>query len=297
MVRRKLILVGQVIAVIGANSQLGKCFINKTTHKIEAFSSNSLNLLEFNKIEELFQPKLYDAVLNFSAFNDVEDAENNNNALILNHLVVDKISALCSASNVFFIHISTDYVFDGTKPLNDESQKPNPINKYGLSKLLGEQSVVKNCTKYIIIRTSWLYSHYKSPSNFLFNIKSLLDSDSDTLYGAIDSFGSPTSALNLAEGIERVLKKFFISSVKYGVYHFADIGNVSRFIFLKRIIDELSMAENLNRKVIKEVQNSYFQLRAPRPLNTSLNCKKFAKEFQYKFESWDNALVKTIKKL
>ena len=72
---------------------------------------------------------------------------------------------------------------------------------------------------------------------------------------------------------------------------------MSRFIFLKRIIDELSMAENLNRKVIKEVQNSYFQLRAPRPLNTSLNCKKFAKEFQYKFESWDNALVKTIKKL
>jgi dTDP-4-dehydrorhamnose reductase len=286
-----------VIAILGANSQLGKCFLDQTKYQTQEFYSRSLNLLEVDEIEESFHPKLYDAVINFSAFNDVEDAESNDNALVLNYHAVDKISALCSKNDIFFLHISTDYVFDGSQPSNSENQKPNPINKYGLSKFLGEQAVRQNCKKYLIIRTSWLYSHHQSPSNFLFNIKNLFESDADILYGAIDSFGSPTSAVNLADGIERVLKYLFESTIAYGTYHFSDIGNVSRFTFLKKIEDELSKLNSADRKIIREVKNSYFQLCAPRPINTSLNCSKFSKEFQYQFENWDNALIKTIKKL
>ena len=175
-----------MIAILGANSQLGKCFLDQTKYQTQEFYSRSLNLLEVDEIEESFHPKLYDAVINFSAFNDVEDAESNDNALVLNYHAVDKISALCSKNDIFFLHISTDYVFDGSQPSNSENQKPNPINKYGLSKFLGEQAVRQNCKKYLIIRTSWLYSHHQSPSNFLFNIKNLFESDADILYGAID---------------------------------------------------------------------------------------------------------------
>ena len=286
-----------MIAVIGANSQLGKCFINSTNYKVKQYLSSDLNLKNIKNIDQSFDPKRFDAVINFSAFNNVEDAEKNADAFILNHLAVERIAELCSKNKIFLIHISTDYVFDGLDQFYDETYIPNPINKYGLSKLLGEQAIRKYCEEHIIIRTSWLYSNQLSQNNFLYKIKKMLDQNSNTFFGVIDSFGSPTSALNLANGIEIVLNQFFNSSLKFGTYHFADIGNVSRYDFLKKILIELSTLKPHKKIDLEKVTNSYFNLVAPRPKNTSLNSELFSKEFHYEFESWDNALIKTIEKL
>jgi len=286
-----------VIALIGSNSQLGKCFSEQTKFNIFKLDSHDLNLKHIDEIKESLNTKKFDVVINFSAFNDVEDAEKNEDAFLVNHLAVKKIAELCKRDNAFFIHISTDYVFDGSAQFYDEKCTPNPINKYGLSKLLGEEAIRNYCTEYIILRTSWLYSHHISPNNFLHNIKKNFDLNSNTMYGSIDSFGSPTSASNLADGVETILNYFFDSSLKFGTYHFADIGNISRFKFLEKILADLSKLNPEKKKILEKVENSFFNLVAPRPLNTSLNCDLFSKEFHYQFENWDNALSKVVKKL
>ncbi len=282
-----------MITLLGKNSQLSKCLVDKIKYPIDVLSSNDIDLRDHKEIEVVLKKFSNKILINCSAFNDVEDAESNQDAYKINHIGVQQIAKFCAANNIVFIHISTDFLFDGKKGLYIETDSTNPINHYGESKALGEFAIQKLCKKYIIIRTSWLYSHLETKNNFLSKIKSLALKDNQVLFGADDIIGSPTSSLNLAEAINKILESLDAYDFSLNLFHFSDVGSISRYRFLTEIIKKLNIKFNLSNSV-QPIQNSYFNLSAPRPNNTSLDSTLFSETFKFRSQDWKKALHKTI---
>ncbi len=285
-----------MITLIGKNSQLGMSLLDKINVHVDQISSNDLDMRDTSRIVNKLQNFNNKILINCSAFNDVEDAEINKDAFLINHLAVKEIAKYCSETNVFFIHISTDFVFDGVKGSYSEADKINPLNKYGKSKAAGEKVIQEYCNRYVIIRTSWLYSHFPTKNNFLFKIKTMMKEGRKDLYGANDIFGSPTSANSLAEAILAVLPHINDQTKFNTIYHFADVGRVSRFVYLQEI-NSLINKKFKFCSVVKEVDNDFFKLAAPRPADSSINNSLFCNTFSYQASEWRASLQKTVELL
>ena len=284
-----------MITLIGSNSQLAKCFQSISLLPIDAISSDDLDLRNYKDIATHLSKYKNKILLNFSAYNDVEGAEIDSDADLINNVAVGEIAKHCSNQGIFLCHISSDFVFDGLKGDYAESDPTNPINKYGQSKLDGEQLIQRHCKNFIIIRTSWLYSHLDTQNNFLSKMKSILQKNHQELVGADNIFGSPTSAMSLAKAINHFLLKSRIGSHQNlnMIYHYADVGRVSRYEYLCEITSLINHKFNLQNTVIK-APNSFFQLKAPRPQDTSLNSLLFSKTFSHSSQCWKSSLSETI---
>jgi len=286
-----------VIAVIGGNSQLGQCFVSLASFPLEIFYSNNLNLLQYSKIRENLKSNQSRYLINFAAYNDVESAESSKETNIINYIAVKELAMHCAETNKILINISSDYVFDGLKGNYIESDPTNPINKYGESKMLGEQAIQEHAEEYIIIRTSWLYSHLPTKNNFLNKLKPMLLKNNQTFSGANDVYASPTSALSLAEALLHMIQHISTKDQSYKkIYHFCDRGRISRFKFLVELNKLFNLKFNLSNSVVP-VSNSFFNLNASRPADTSLNAELFDQNFDYKRAKWDTALQNIINKI
>ena len=282
-----------MITLLGKNSQLGMSLTNQSEFHIDGISSKDLDLRNADNIDKVLEKYDNKILINCSAFNDVEEAETNDDAFLINHIAVEKIAKYCSKSKIFFIHISSDFVFDGKKGHYTEFDKTNPINAYGRSKVGGEQSIQEFCNNFVIIRTSWLYSHYPTKNNFLHKIKNLLHQEKSHLYGARDIYGSPTSANALARGILSMLEYLEDSSKFNQIYHFSDRGRVSRFHYLCEISNLIYKRFKISKSV-QEVDNEFFKLSAPRPIDTSLDSSLFCQNFSYNHKDWKTSLNETV---
>jgi len=260
---------------------------------LDILSSLDLDLRNSTNIKKILGKFSNKIIINCFAYNNVEEAENSKDAFEINHKGVEEIAKFCADNKILLIHFSTDFVFDGKKNLYTESCLANPINNYGKSKLAGEQAIKKFCDKYFIIRTSWLYSHLETKNNFLNKIKTLALKNNQTFYGADDVFGSPTSALSLAAGVNALIQSIEDNNFQNKLFHFSDLGCVSKFNLLKEIINQLNQKYNLSNKVVP-VSNSYFKLLAPRPFNTSLNSSLFSNTFDVNQLEWKDSLKQTI---
>ena len=223
------------ILVTGANGQLGseiKMLAPNYPHfnfiftDIDDFPLDQSAVIQtnFNKL----QP---DIVINCAAYTAVDKAEQDTVlADAINHLAIATLARLCNESGAKLVHISTDYVFDGTSPIAyTEEDKPNPKSVYGLTKLAGETACLKNCPESIIIRTAWVYSEFGN--NFVKTMLRLM-SEKDTLNVVNDQVGSPTYAADLAQVILTIL-----DSTKWvsGMYHYSNAGEISWFDFAQDI--------------------------------------------------------------
>ncbi len=238
-----------------------------------------------------FQPSY---IFNFAAYNYVDNAENDEQNTLINSTAVKIIAEYCNDKDIPLLHVSTDYVFDGMQGNYLENDLTNPINEYGRAKLAGESSIQSICKDYIIIRTAWLYSNGRN--NFLNKIKTQFIAEGN-LKGAIDIFGSPTSSDSLAEGILEVFKRLEKKNLKSGIFHFANKGRVSKYQFINAINILLSKKLGQEKKDITKVKNIDFELKAPRPYDTSLNVNKFEAEFNFLLPEWEAELSKIITKL
>jgi len=289
--------VGILITLIGGRSQLAQCFLPISKYPITVLNSEDLNLTNLTSIKSKLSLDKNKYLINFAAFNDVELSESSSDADIINNLAVKELAQHCSETNKVLIQISSDYVFDGLKGNYVESDFPNPINKYGQSRYLGELAIQENASQYVILRTSWLYSHLPTQYNFLSKVKSVLLKNNQILSGSIDAIGSPTSASSLADAINHMMGKILHHQKPLNkIFHFSDIGKISRYCFLEKIINIYNKKFNLCNE-INQVSNSSFDLKAKRPLDTSLNCQLFEATFDYKRIEWDTALKKTINQL
>ena len=219
------------ILVTGANGQLGsELFVLSSSYtNYDWFFADRTKITLDNL--ELLEAQLNeikpDIVLNCGAYTAVDKAETEKEtAFTVNHLAVELIAKYASENKAKLIHISTDYVFDGTSStaLNEEA-KTNPINVYGESKLAGEIACVKENPDSIIIRTSWVYS--KFGNNFVKTMQRLMQ-ERDAINVVNDQIGSPTYAADLALAMMAVLEAPKWVS---GIYNYSNEGEISWYDF------------------------------------------------------------------
>jgi dTDP-4-dehydrorhamnose reductase len=257
------------ILVTGANGQLGSEIKMLAPHypnfdfiftDIEDFPLDQSEVIEAN-----FKSIQPDIVINCAAYTAVDKAENDSVvADAINHLAIATLAHLCAASGARLIHISTDYVFDGTSPIAyTESDLPNPKSVYGVTKLAGETACLKNCPDSIIIRTAWVYSEFGN--NFVKTMLRLM-SERDTLSVVNDQVGSPTYAADLAQVILTILDSNHWES---GIYHYSNAGEISWFDFAEDIKEIANITCD-----IKGIPASSYPTPAERPAYSLLDKAK-----------------------
>ncbi|WP_407461663.1 dTDP-4-dehydrorhamnose reductase [Methanobrevibacter sp.] len=226
--------------------------------------SKDLDITDEEKVVEFVCENSPELVINAAAYTAVDDCETHyDDAYAVNALGPKNLAIACNKLDIPLVHISTDYVFDGTKrtPLI-EADKLGPQSAYGKTKLAGEEFIQENTDKYFILRTAWLYGLHGN--NF---VKTMLDlaENHDEITVVDDQVGSPTYSFDLAVAITNLL-----FSDKYGIYHVTNEGECSWYEFAK-LIFELS---NIDVKVVP-VTTEEFPRPAPRPHYSVLNNKKW----------------------
>ncbi len=288
-----------MIILFGKRSQLGREFCKHSSQTIKAFNSNDFNILKYSDINSFLDKLSFKIILNFASYNEVENCDKKISNLV-NAKFLQDLASYCKENDKLLIHISTDYVFDGKKGNYDELDSTNPINQYGQSKLDGENYIINSNCKYFILRTSWLYSSFKTSNNFLNKIliQSSIDKEHQ-FYGANDVFGSPTSCSSLVLAInvllQKVLEMDFIN-IHSEIYHVVNDGRASRFDFMKEALFLLKKKFKIKSDLV-EVSNDYFPSKISRPKDTVLKNSKFCKDFNFQFLSWKDALSTEVSKL
>ena len=188
------------VLVTGANGQLGLALQGAAKDFPLDFvflDKNTLDITNTQAVKEVFASQSFAVCINAAAYTDVDGAETNKAiAYAINATAVETLAKACKQHGCWLVHISTDYVFDGTLDRSyTPSDAPNPLNVYGASKLAGEQAIALVSGTYSIVRTSWLYSQYGN--NFYTKLQAQLDAGK-TLQVTADQEGCPTRAEDLA---------------------------------------------------------------------------------------------------
>ena len=211
------------ILLTGKNGQLGRCFqdvLKGTNHELHAYGSDALNIADAQQIIDVVQQIKPDIIVNAAAYTAVDKAETDSeNAYIVNATGPELLAKQAADLDVPFIHVSTDYVFDGSaaQPYLPTDQT-NPQGVYGASKLAGELNVAAACEKYIILRTAWVFSEYGN--NFVKTMVRLAK-ERDELGVVADQYGCPTYAGDLAQAILQICDQYVQNkSLVWGIYHY-----------------------------------------------------------------------------
>ena len=278
------------VLLIGSDGQLGLEFqkISNSYDSLYWFFSTikTLDLSRLDTISSFLNDINPSVIINCAAYTSVDKAETESKlADIINYKAVDIISKWTSSNNVKLIHISTDYVLEGSSKIPlDENSLTNPVNEYGRSKLKGEEVCLKNDPNSIIIRTSWLYSSFGK--NF---VKTMIDlmKTNNTVKVINDQIGSPTYANDLAKVIIEIIMN---SKNKSGLFHYSNEGEISWFEFA-RSIRELY---NLDCEIIG-VSSEELKTLAKRPEYSLLNKSKIKTTFNIEIPNYKQSLKNCIK--
>lgn len=250
-----------------------------------------LNLFDTKKLEDFVISNKPDIIVNCAAYTAVDKAEEDEEkAFLLNRDVPALLSKLSKENESTLIHISTDYVFDGS--LNTpytEDEKTSPQSVYGKSKLAGEKEVLKT-GKNIVLRTAWLYSAHGN--NFLKTILRL-GKERENIGIVYDQVGSPTSATDLANAILKICSKLISSGDNLGgIYHYSNEGVCSWYDFAMEIKDLAKLPCKIN-----PITTDQYPLPAKRPTYSVFNKSKIKKVFGIKVPHWSIGLIDTYKQL
>lgn len=293
------------ILLLGKNGQLGRALysILKNQKDFVALGKDDYGG-NFNKPKELLrriEDLSPDIIFNAVAYTNVDLAEAQaNQAKLVNSTVVGMLANYCARKKALLVHYSTDYVFDGLKSQPyTEDDLPNPLNIYGLTKVLGEKEICHSGCQAFVFRTSWAFS--ESKDNFLSKILTLA-SERKELFVVEDQIGVPTSVDFIAE-VSANLAFRYINGERtlVGLYNLVPNGFVSRFEFAKYIVQvasDLSMKGlMLKCSDIKPISSNGFSQVATRPLNSRLSNLKLHSVYKESIGNWDSYVYKTIKKL
>ncbi|MFN2261444.1 MAG: dTDP-4-dehydrorhamnose reductase [Psychroflexus sp.] len=280
------------VLVTGANGQLGQCLQKhaKSISDIQFLFENrsTLDVSSKTEVDDFFKKHKPDFCVNCAAYTNVEHAETETEiAFEINAEAVKILAEACKNYQTKLIHISTDYVFDGTlnRPYT-ETDSTKPINIYGASKLQGEDHIQQTLAEYFILRTSWLYSEFGH--NF-FNTILKKASSGDTLNITTEQTGTPTNANDLAVFILKIIQN---RSKNFGLYHFSNLGEATWYDFARLILEE-------NKLVEKSSLNATFSYptKAKRPKFSVLDKSKIQQNFDFKIPHWRETLVNLLEEI
>ena len=282
------------ILVTGGNGQLGselkEIAPNHQDYNFLFTDVKDLDITNHTTVAAFIESNNITVIINCAAYTAVDKAESEPELSdAINHLSVANFAQIAKDKNIKLIHISTDYVFDGTnyKPY-EETDIPNPKSVYGKTKLDGELAMQQiNPPNSIIIRTSWVYS--KFGNNFVKTMLRLAETR-DEISVVADQIGSPTNARDLAKTILTILHKIKNESVE--VYHYSNKGVCSWYDFAKAIFE----IKNITLKVNPIVSKQY-PTPAKRPFYSLMKAEKIRLEFNIEVPYWrDSLIILLIKK-
>ena len=274
------------ILVTGANGQLGselRVLSVNSNHEFLFTDVAELDITNREAVDNYVSEHGAEIIVNCAAYTNVDKAEDDTEmADNINHLAVKNLAEVSAKYKLILIHISTDYVFDGSKNTPYLETDPTaPLGVYGRTKLAGEKAVTDSGCDYLIIRTSWLYSSFGN--NFVKTMRRLT-AEKDSLKVVFDQVGTPTYAGDLAQAILKI-----IDSGKYadnaGIYHFSNEGVCSWYDFA---IEIRNLSGNLCD--IQPCHSDEFPSKVKRPNFSVLDKTKIKETFGLKIPYWKVSL-------
>ncbi|TAD86975.1 MAG: dTDP-4-dehydrorhamnose reductase [Bacteroidetes bacterium] len=277
------------ILVTGGNGQLGRCFqdvvANYPTAECIFLSKMQLDVCSPTAIMGAMQHLRPQVCINAAAYTAVDMAETDSTmANELNANAVANIATVCNAMKIRFIHISTDYVFDGAKnSLYTEEDDAKPLSVYGETKLKGEQLAMQNNPDSAIVRTSWVYSPHGT--NFVKTMVRLMHSR-PTIGVVNDQVGCPTYGVDLAHAI---MQMALSTNWQPGIFHYSNTGPISWWQFAQAI----QQIRQFNCQV-NGIPTSAYPTAARRPAFTAFDCSKIGRVYGIRQIPWQDSLNKCL---
>ena len=275
------------ILVTGANGQLGnelRVIAAQQNSYIFLFAGREeLSIENEDAVNGFFATHTIDYCINCAAYTAVDKAESEKeHAFLMNAAAVGILARACTLHNAQLIHISTDYVFDGTatEPYV-ETAGTNPVSVYGQSKLLGEEMAMQFAPTGIIIRTAWVYSSFKH--NFVKTMLRLMN-ERESINVVSDQLGCPTYAADLAEAIMQIITSGK-SKVNPGIYHYSNAGITNWYEFAVAI-KKLSGSNC----IVNPITTEQYPTPAKRPAYSVLDTTKIKKTFGIEIPGWEDSL-------
>ncbi len=291
-----------MILFFGKSGQLAQSFQAKIPNELDGqvvfVSSHEVNFLEARRLPGFLDHYSPEIVVICSAYTQVDLAETETDlAEKINFRAPQEIARWAARNGSRVIHFSTDYVYsDLTQNPILETQKPNPINHYGLTKLQGDEAIQFTGCDHFIFRTSWVYSEFGK--NFLKTMLKLGATKTE-LRVVSDQVGSPTYAPDMADMIWKIILSLR-QGQKFpsGVYHLAGNGFVSWAQFAEAIFAEAQKLKfDLKIEKVLPILSADYPTSAHRPLNSRLDISKFEKTFQMQMPSWQESMSLCLRRL
>lgn len=283
------------ILVTGANGQLGNemRIVSRNSQDHYIFTDVAeLDITNATAVTKMVNDNDIKAIINCAAYTNVDKAEDDYDfAELLNATAVKHLAQAIKKNDGILIHVSTDYVFGGTKNNTpcSEDEPANPTGVYGITKLHGEQSIIETGCKHLIIRTAWLYSEFGK--NF---VKTMLNltATKPNLNVVFDQVGSPTYAYDLAQAIFNI-----VENRKYegqdGIYHYSNEGVCSWYDFTKMIAEYAGHTDC----DIQPCHSDKFPSKVVRPSYSVLDKTKIKKTFDIHIPYWTDSLKRCLAEL
>ncbi|WP_095196496.1 dTDP-4-dehydrorhamnose reductase [Pseudomonas sp. Irchel 3A7] len=260
-------------------------------HSVDGVCGNVADLDSLRTTIRLIKP---DVIVNAAAYNAVDKAESETVLADLINAQASRVMAEEALSlNAWLIHYSTDYVFSGQGSIPwQETDAVAPVNHYGVSKLAGEQAIAASGCKYLIFRTSWVFS--ARGKNFAKTMLRLAG-ERETLTVITDQIGAPTSAELIADVTAHAVVQVKQRPELAGIYHLVAGGEVSWHGYASHVIDiARKCGEQLVVKVINPINTSAYPAPARRPLNSRLNTQKLRDTFSLRLPDWQSGVNRML---
>lgn len=279
-----------VVAVTGANGQLGQSlqWIAKDYPAVTFLflDSKALDITNIDQCDAIFKQHKPQFCINTAAYTAVDKAELEcDKAHLINVIGAKNIAKTCQENNCILLHISTDFVFDGTKnePYNEEDTT-HPLGVYGQTKLDGEKAIQATLDSFFVIRTSWVYSQFGA--NFMKTMLRLAN-ERDVLSVVSDQIGTPTNAIDLAQCLMNMIEMYDLKrdSNLFGMYHFSNEGYCSWYDFAKAIFKH-----NNSTIDVQPIPTASYPTPAMRPKYSVLDKSKIKTVFVIQIKNWEDRL-------
>jgi dTDP-4-dehydrorhamnose reductase len=288
------------VIVTGSNGQVGKELCKKGEARglhITALDLPDFDITNEKAVDEVVSQDETIAVINAAAYTAVDKAESESDvAFSVNQKGPANLASSCRKKGIPLIHISTDYVFDGSKEeAYVETDPVSPMGVYGKSKAAGESDVRATIEEHIILRTAWLCSEHGN--NF---VKTMikLGQERDEIGVVADQYGCPTFAPDLAEAILDIFGQITENRhVPWGTYHYCGKGVTTWYEFAKRILDLAGEYTSLKVQHINPLSTKEYPTPAQRPANSAMDCSLIEQKLYIVPKPWQDSLSILVKRL